>query len=149
MYVYIYIYIYININQYIYKGFEQALTGLGGGQAAQRWRWNASGLRLSPGGTARRQRPASRFIIEDFCLKNGSSQGRNLAVTVLFVPNSLDSGMQKCCFFLRGARSVRSCLLHSGDTNPCRMTGVTLHSHVRYITGCRHHHHSMRSFAIR
>jgi len=22
--------------------------------------------------------------------------------------------------------------LHSGDTTPCRMTGVTLHSHVRY-----------------
>jgi len=29
---------------------------------------------------------------KDFCLKNGSSQGRNLAVTVLFVPNSLGSG---------------------------------------------------------
>jgi len=26
------------------------------------------------------------------CLKNGSSQGPNLAVTVVFVPNSLDSG---------------------------------------------------------
>ena len=23
-------------------------------------------------------------------------------------------------------------VLHSGDTTPCRMTGVTLHSHVRY-----------------
>ena len=28
---------------------------------------------------------------EDFCLKNGSSQGNNLALTVLFVPNSFDS----------------------------------------------------------
>ena len=29
---------------------------------------------------------------KDFCLKNGSSQGQNLTLTVLFIPNSLDSG---------------------------------------------------------
>ena len=29
---------------------------------------------------------------EDFPLENGSSQGQNLALTVLSVPNSLDSG---------------------------------------------------------
>ena len=29
---------------------------------------------------------------EDFCLENSASQGQNLALTVLFVPNSLDSG---------------------------------------------------------
>jgi len=27
---------------------------------------------------------------KDFCLKNGSSQDQNLALTLLFVPNSLD-----------------------------------------------------------
>ena len=32
---------------------------------------------------------------EDFCLKNGSSRSQNLALTVSFVPNSLDSGMAK------------------------------------------------------
>jgi len=30
-------------------------------------------------------------FFKDICLKNGSSQGQNLALTVLFVPNSLDS----------------------------------------------------------
>jgi len=28
------------------------------------------------------------------CLHNGASQGQNLALTVLFVPNSLDSGLK-------------------------------------------------------
>ena len=28
----------------------------------------------------------------DFCTNNGSSQGQHLALTVLFEPNSLDSG---------------------------------------------------------
>jgi len=31
---------------------------------------------------------------KDVCLKNGSSQGQNLALTVVFVPISLDSGGQ-------------------------------------------------------
>ena len=30
--------------------------------------------------------------VEDLCLTNGSGQGQNLALTVLFVPKSLDSG---------------------------------------------------------
>ena len=30
--------------------------------------------------------------LKDFCLKNGSSQGQNLALTVIFVPNLFDSG---------------------------------------------------------
>jgi hypothetical protein len=30
--------------------------------------------------------------LEDICLKNGSSQGHTQALTVLFVPNSLDRG---------------------------------------------------------
>jgi len=38
-------------------------------------------------------RPASReHSFEDLCLKNGSSQGQKLALAVLFVPKSLDSG---------------------------------------------------------
>jgi len=32
---------------------------------------------------------------KDVCLENGSSQGQNLAFTVLFVPNSLKSGLPK------------------------------------------------------
>jgi hypothetical protein len=31
-----------------------------------------------------------------FCTENGSSQGQTLAVTVLHVPGSLDSGMGGC-----------------------------------------------------
>jgi len=31
--------------------------------------------------------------VENFGLKNGSFQGQNLALTVLFVPYSLDSGL--------------------------------------------------------
>jgi len=33
-----------------------------------------------------------KSLYKDFCLKNGSSQGHNLALTVLYVPSSLDSG---------------------------------------------------------
>jgi len=31
--------------------------------------------------------------LKNFCLKNGSSEGKNLDLTVLFVPSSLDSGL--------------------------------------------------------
>jgi len=46
---------------------------------------------------------------KDFCLNDGSSQGQNLAVTVLYVPNSFDIGF-------RGA-STRRCTLKA---NPMR-----------------------------
>ena len=36
--------------------------------------------------------------IEDFCLKNGSNQGQNLALTVLSESNSLDSGLEAYLF---------------------------------------------------
>ena len=91
------------------------------------------------------------------------SQGHNLAVTLLHVPNSLDSGWGKhvwsetrlkwyflWCWDLPsgGAKRPRGnpvpsvllsrewgCLemqprVDSGDTTPCRMTGVTLHGAV-------------------
>jgi hypothetical protein len=32
---------------------------------------------------------------ENFCLMNGSNQGQDLALTVLYVPYSLDSGSNK------------------------------------------------------
>ena len=38
---------------------------------------------------ARREQPQKNH---DFCLKHGPGQGRNRALTVCFVPNSLDSG---------------------------------------------------------
>ena len=41
---------------------------------------------------ARSQPPKS---FKDICLKNGSSQGPFLALPVLFVPNSLDSGVEQ------------------------------------------------------
>ena len=40
---------------------------------------------------AERERDNLKYF-KSFCLKNGSSGGNNLALTVLFAPNSLDSG---------------------------------------------------------
>jgi len=51
-------------------------------------------------------------------------QGQNLAVSVLYVPCLLDTGTT--------LRRELAPHVHSGDTTPCRMTGVTLHSHVHY-----------------
>ena len=46
----------------------------------------------NPRGTALERGGNTLNGFDGFRTGNGSSQGRNLAVTVLFVPNSLDSG---------------------------------------------------------
>ena len=54
------------------------------------------------------------------CLKNGSSQGQNVPLTVLFVPNSLDSGPTDfICKILRIYRL-------SFDQNNCTLTLMCL-----------------------
>jgi len=62
------------------------------------------------------------------------NQGQHLALTVLCEPSSLDSGSlqyQSLPNKLGGLRSKPG-RRWSGDTTSCRMTEVTLHSHVRY-----------------
>jgi len=43
--------------------------------------------------TAAEQKGINLTGVKDFCQKNRSSQGQNLVLTVLIVPNSLDTGM--------------------------------------------------------
>ena len=69
--------------------------------------------------------------VKNFHLINGSSQGQNLTLAVLYVPSSLDSGTSKVDSGTSKVNSGTSAphfprLATSGDTTPCRMTGVTL-----------------------
>jgi len=59
--------------------------------------------------------------VEDFCLNNGSSQGRNLAMTVVYVPRLREGGSRKaplcqlkglvtCCLYLAVAHPLQSLL---------------------------------------
>jgi len=72
----------------------------------------ASFAKLSPKSKEAFQRTASAAKsdghlrpFEYLCLKDGSGQGHNLALTVLFMPNSLDSGLS--CGTTAGSRSGR------------------------------------------
>jgi len=52
-------------------------------------------VEASTEGGAAEQRGNILQGVPDFHLKNGSSQGHNLALTDLYVPSSLDSGTRK------------------------------------------------------
>ena len=55
--------------------------------------------------------------ISDMCMKRGSSQGQHLALTVLFVPNWLDSSCTKSSFFESRKISMIFPLLVGCDVN--------------------------------
>jgi hypothetical protein len=45
------------------------------------------------------EREGGNFKVRDIYLKNGSSQGQHPALTVLFAPNSLESGLTAYIYF--------------------------------------------------
>jgi len=60
------------------------------------WCLACSGLACSVYGGGAADRDSNNLKVSKYiCLKNGSSQGQDLALTVLCVPNSLDSGMAR------------------------------------------------------
>ena len=67
--------------------------------------------------------------LEDFCLKNGSRQSRNQALTALCAPNSLDSG-QPCAKHSKPGKCVFKML----DRYMCAAVGHTLKDDLEPMT---------------
>jgi len=77
---------------------------------------------------------ANRKHLNMFAGFSPESQGQNLALSVICVPNFLESGDKEALSHnqVTPRTQMGRASEQGGHTTPCRMTGVTLHSHVHY-----------------